>query len=61
MRKPGQRTTLMDLSRHGHIVNVPDKGVEPVDAITGYGHGEGLSAADGIEFALDIDESGAKS
>ena len=61
MRKPEERTTIVDVSESGYIVNVIEREVTISSVVYKYEQGVGLIAADGKGFSLNINEFGAKS
>lgn len=60
VRKPGRRTTIIDLSESGYIANIIPADVD-IDALSyQYVTGGNLVVTDGKNFSLDINEFGAK-
>lgn len=61
MRKPEPRVTIIDLAESGYVVNIVDPGVNLEQVVYRYLEGVGLTATDGKDFALNINEFTAKS
>ena len=61
VRKPEKRTTIVDASESGYIINIIDSQVVLNDVAYRYIQSVGLIATDNKTFALDINEFNAKS
>lgn len=61
IKKPGVRTTIIDLAESGYIVNVVNPNVVLEDVHYKYASGLGLIVTDEKEFTLDINEFSFKS
>lgn len=61
VKKPGKRTTVVDLAESGYIVNIVDAEVDIASVAYKYQRDMGLVATDGKNFVLDINEFGIKS
>ena len=61
IRRPERRTTIVDLSESGYIVNVIDRGVDLDEVTYRYLSEVGLVVTDEKAFALNINEFSAKS
>lgn len=60
VRRPGKRTTILDLAESGYIVNVIDDAVNIDEVEYRYVSGSGLTATDNKGFSLNINEYGLK-
>lgn len=61
LRRPEKRITIIDLAESGYIVNFIDQAVNIEKVSYRYISGVGLSATDGENFSLNINEYGSKS
>ena len=61
MKKNSLRTTIIDLAESGYVVNIIDPEVNLDDIFYKYVSGVGLTATDGKDFSLDINEFSARS
>ena len=61
VRKPEKRTTIIDASESGYIVNVIDDDIDLSQVVYRYVQHVGLIATDNKDFTLDINEFSAKS
>lgn len=61
LRRPERRTTIIDLAESGYIVNVIDSSIDIDSVRYTYAREVGLVVTDDKDFALNINEFGAKS
>lgn len=61
VRKPEKRTTIIDLAESGYIVNIISQEVILENVVYKYLQEVGLTATDGMDFSLNINEFSAKS